>query len=589
MATSKYATKKLSINNAQAFIDAVRASDTSTDKKSTILYAVLGGTKPWNNEPNPDDPPRTTDYTNFELHREFIGGKKIGTDDVCHVVPRYNWTSGTIYSMYRNSDANLFEKQFYVVNSELSVYKCLNNNRGAPSTVEPTGYSTVSFTSSDGYTWKYMYTIPLGLADKFLTAVHMPVRTIEQTDNTTESDRQVDVQQAAVNGAIEIVELNNKGSGYYGLVDAQVAIATETTIRLSTSGVVTPELTDGFYTGASLYITSGTGAGQLRRIVNYDGSLAQITVNTDFQTTPENDSLITISPTVNIIGDGRNAKAYAILNGTEVANVAVINVGEKYSRADVYISSNSELGSGASANAYIAPTGGHGSNAVEELFADKVAMNVQFDGKEGNSSTGKGYIPADESLKFRTVTLLKDPILKVNQNNDLLNSEEVANTSNSPETLRFTTRCEFIYESDSAPRIIPNDTLTNENFRLQAELGSIEFQTELDLQDRRDNAMRNALRTANGNVVYIEDDENLTDPEAVVFYLNNVNSYSTYRAFIADDVILRYPDETKVGRIQFVRAPEANTYSGEVLYTENLEVVSRNTDQIEDIKIVLDF
>src|SRR6056300_18216 len=153
MATSKYATKKLSINNAQAFIDAISASDTSVDKKSTILYAVLGGTKPWNNEPNPDDPPRTVNYTNFESHREFIGGKKIGPDDVSHVIPRYNWESGTVYSMYRNTDADLFNKKFYVVNQDLSVYKCLNNNKGVPSTIEPTGFPTTSFTSSDGYTW----------------------------------------------------------------------------------------------------------------------------------------------------------------------------------------------------------------------------------------------------------------------------------------------------------------------------------------------------------------------------------------------------------------------------------------------------
>src|SRR6056300_1761866 len=124
-------------------------------------------------------------------------------------------TTDTVYSMYRDTDEDMYDRQFYVLTNEYNVYKCLYNNKGGASTVKPTGFSTSSFTTSDGYTWKYMYTISLGDANKFLTSVHMPVKTITASDGSTESDRQLAVQNAAVNGAIEVIETVNVGSGYH--------------------------------------------------------------------------------------------------------------------------------------------------------------------------------------------------------------------------------------------------------------------------------------------------------------------------------------------------------------------------------------
>jgi hypothetical protein len=116
--------------------------------------------------------------------------------------------------MYRDTDEDMYDRTYYVLTDENNVYKCIFNNKGGASTVKPTGFSTSSFTTSDGYTWKYMYTISLGDANKFLTSVHMPVKTITASDGSTESDRQLAVQNAAVNGAIEVIETVNVGSGY---------------------------------------------------------------------------------------------------------------------------------------------------------------------------------------------------------------------------------------------------------------------------------------------------------------------------------------------------------------------------------------
>lgn len=589
----RYATKDLSINNAQAFVKALNARDGSTTKNSVILYAVLGNTNDWTNEPNPNFVENTEQNLQYEQHRRFIGAKKIDVGSVSHVVPRYDWSSGVVYSMYRDTDSDLHERQYYALTDQYNVYKCLYNNKGAESTVKPTGFSTLPFTTSDGYTWKYMYTISLGEADKFLTSVHMPVKTIVTPDTSPEQTRQQAVQNAAVNGSIEIVETVNFGSGYHQVANAVVEVGGKTTLKISGAGDGGASPIQGFYNGSSVYISSGTGVGQLRRIVQWSGATKTLTVNTDFTTTPNTDSRVIISPTVTIIGDGHNAQAYTRVNSAtgSIANVSVISVGSQYTRAKAIISSNGIHGSGATANAVVSPVGGHGSNPVRELAADKILLNVQFNGSEGVSATGAGYIPSN--TEFRTLSILKDPVLKVDANNAHIPFETIANTSNSPSTLRFTTRATLSYTSmdgnNPVNPFVGDDIITNERNRLAAELGTLEFVTTLGSVQRRSDSMVNAVQGANAQIVYIREDETQSDASFHTAYLNSVQSYSNHVPFTKDDILLKSTSDTPVATIEAIKGPEANTFSGEILYTENIRAVSRTPEQIEDIKIILDF
>ena len=198
----------------------------------------------------------------------------------------------------------------------------LYNNKGGQSTVKPASLSTTPFTTSDGYTWKYMYTISLGSANKFLTAAHMPVQLLSNSDGSTEQNNQVAVQNAAVNGAIQIIETNDIGSGYGMLNSTAVIGSTQDSLQLAAGSAST---IDNFYNGDSVYIQSGTGLGQLRRIVNYDGSSRTLTTNTNFTVIPDTTSTILISPTVNIIGDGNGALAYSLVNTNgNVSNVCLL-------------------------------------------------------------------------------------------------------------------------------------------------------------------------------------------------------------------------------------------------------------------------
>lgn len=593
MTQYKYATKELSINNAKAFIDKIRADDTSTEKKSNILYAVIGNHLNYLNEPTPETPIETTQDKQYEVWRQAIAAKKITGDDISHVVRRIDWTSGNVYAMYDDTDPDLYSKDFYVLTDEMNVYKCLSNNNGQPSTVKPTGYSILKFTTSDNYTWKYLYSISLGESEKFLTATHMPVKTISVVDGSVEQSRQLDVQNAAVNGSIEIVTTDTQGLNYRTVENVVVVSAGQDSVRLSDAGANPPSPIDNFYNGSSLYITSGLGSGQLKRIIKYAGATKTAVVNSSFTTIPNSTSRVNISPTITIIGDGQDATAYSKVdqNSSGISEIVVTNRGIGYTRAEAIVSANGVHGSGATATPIISPVGGHGHDPVRELGADKIMLNVKLIEEEGVSANGNGYIPTD--MQYRSISVLKDPLLKVDANNDVIASETIANTSNSPLTLRLTHKYKISYNqmNNNVPinSFVVGDSITNERIRFRAEQGTLEFITELNDFQRRQASLENAFKGANANIVFIEDDATETDTSFYNIYVNDVNSYGQYVPFATDDFLLKRTGQIKIATIKGLSGPEANTFSGEILYTSNVQKVVRDDEQTEDIKIILDF
>jgi hypothetical protein len=152
------------------------------------------------------------------VYDDLLAAKKITSSDVSFVIPRRNWTSGTTYDYYRHDYGNritgttttqtstsaattLFDATFYVRTSDNRVYKCLDNNNGGTVSDEPTSTSTSIFTTSDGYKWKYMYSLTAAQQSNFLSTDFMAVA----TDST--------VSSAAVNGALDIVKIKTAGTG----------------------------------------------------------------------------------------------------------------------------------------------------------------------------------------------------------------------------------------------------------------------------------------------------------------------------------------------------------------------------------------
>jgi len=265
---------------------------------------------------------------------------------VSFVIPRRNWTSGTVYDIYRhdyeefitgststrvtsNSGATtLFDSTFYVLTSDRNVYKCLDNNGGATSTDEPTGNSTSVITTSDDYKWKYMYTLSAAQQANFLSTDFMGVST-----NST-------VSSAAVDGALDVIKIKTAGSSY-------------TVSGGATSGTITAVPIKGDGTGGVCSITLTSGA------------ITAVTVTT---------------------------------RGTGYTSGYIRN-------ADIITATNAGgAGSGAELDVIIPPKGGHGYNAVEELGGFFVMLNTTL---EGTESTNSGDFTAAND--FRKITLIKDP------------------------------------------------------------------------------------------------------------------------------------------------------------------------------------
>lgn len=144
-----------------------------------ILYMTIGRNFTWPLDSNGEAPSTPLDTIEDEIltRESIIGMKRISFSDTCLVAPRHDWTTGTVYDEYAPDDPALFSKEFYVLTDDNNVYKCISNNNGAQSTVKPTGTSTTTITTADGYQWKFMYDVPSSLVLSFLTTDWVPVPT----------------------------------------------------------------------------------------------------------------------------------------------------------------------------------------------------------------------------------------------------------------------------------------------------------------------------------------------------------------------------------------------------------------------------
>jgi len=249
-------TSKFRVHNAQQF------TESFSEASNTIMYLFIGKNTAFPDDNNPPTPVNSTANIEYTPWRDMYAAKRITTSDVTHAVPRYDWTSGTVYDQYDDTDTNLIESDdFYVITEDYNVYKCLFNAGATASTTKPTGVSTSPFTTADGYIWKFMYTVTTAKALKFLTNDYIPVQTLASDDGSD----QWDVQTAAVDGGIHVIKVTSGGSGYATAPavtitgDGTGATANSTiTANVVTSVTITAAGTG--YTRASVTFASGAAA-----------------------------------------------------------------------------------------------------------------------------------------------------------------------------------------------------------------------------------------------------------------------------------------------------------------------------------------
>jgi len=180
-------------------------------------YVFLSKVDPWVNDTAPPIPTQDQQYIKSVFKNTFVA-KLVTSNDLCPVIARIDWTANTIYDYYKDN-IDMFQKdvdgypvyEFYVKNTYDQVFKCLWNNNGGMSTqmpfFQPGTYGTDNiYQGTDGYKWKYMYTISSGLKVKFMDSTWIPVPVGANTPNP--------LLTSAGYGDIEVINVTNGGTGY---------------------------------------------------------------------------------------------------------------------------------------------------------------------------------------------------------------------------------------------------------------------------------------------------------------------------------------------------------------------------------------
>lgn len=388
-------------------------------------------------DPDSDIASDSVDYTD-EIYRQMVFGKKLTSDDVFSVARRIDWEANTVYDQYDSNTAVLSMGDYYVsvnAGAYYHVYKCLYNNRDTRSTVQP-DFDMVSpgdryFETSDGYMWKYLYSVTDDIVDAFATEDYFPV-----TSNTT-------VVSEASEGSIDIISVDGRGSDYDNYVAGNNYFST-TQLRLGgnsllfdiSSNTSTSSAND-FYNDCIIYIKSGPAneVGQYKKIVDYtvNSTSKAIVLESAFTNAISIAACYEIYPSIGFTSDfseTEEAVAYAVVNsvGNTIHKVDVIYPGAGYRSVTAEVMAYVGVGAtNAELRIIASPPGGHGSDPVSEIGASTVMLRMEYDGGESNT------IPSGND--YRSVGLLVDPLFDgmtitvSSLTGSFLNGEEVLGVS----------------------------------------------------------------------------------------------------------------------------------------------------------------
>jgi len=232
------------------------------------------------------------------------------------------------------------------------------------------------------------------------------------------------------------------------------------------------------------------------------------------------------TPTVTIDGDGGGCTATATVVGGVVTEIEVNTIGSGYSQAVVTLSGGGPT-TAATARAVLSPPGGHGSDPTTELGGFFTMLNVQLDGQEGS-----GDFPTDNDYR---------------QLGMVLNPDNYSTTTTATATTLIATES-LTYTGLSGGDFAVDDLVEGQTSGARAYIDSVD--------------------TTNSTIRFHQESD------------------TGFTSFQVGETIEVGAVSATVGTLV---DPEVEKFSGDVIYIENRSPVTRADDQIEDVKLVLEF
>jgi hypothetical protein len=488
---------------------------------------------------------KESEYDAFlNIWSQTVFGKKA---DLVPVARRVEWTANTFYPQYDDRNEDIATEDFFVIDPDTKyIFKCIENpattsNTQPLSANNPGEYPSLAigtpFTLSDGYTWFFMGEVDDEDEALFGTSNYIPILA-----NTT-------VTNAAIDGALFVIDVESEGSGYLTLSGKTGVPFGSSTNRVRIPGNT---LNASYYANSGILIANTSGGIEVRQINS-------VTVNASDPVNPFTEIVLVagqnftagflelgqdfiISPYVDITSKtGSGAEAYSVVGDDgQIQRIIVTKYGTGYRDATAVIRSAPDIGSGATIRPIISPSGGHGSNIFDELYIDSFAIASKFDANN---------FPLE--AKYSTLALLKNPTYRAN---------------NAP-----------FYEQSFVQTV---------DLPLDGSVALPEFTSGEEVRgnviDGNTSRVASGLVTfANSSVIQLTGIDGDFGPNQTLIGQTSGEIVYTANASVWSD---QFGSNTAaVG----VSNTDIKLYSGDILYAKNVEQITRSNTSPEQIKIVI--
>jgi len=526
-------------NSSNSYYVFVGLSNPSSKFTSVAAFGRNATDALWNDEQNRKKPVDNINYLNH-IRDTMVFGKKITSDNIRRVIRKVTWTKDRAYDMYRHdyspnnlspngNTPRLYDTDYYVINKDFNVYICIDNGSSGINTTGNASLNEPTLTGLEPF--RATGSKDDGYLWKYLF-------TVAPTD-IIKFD------------ATEFIPLPNDWSN-------------------STESNIANVRDNG---------NSDINNNQIKKVYIEDGGTGYSGGSGD-------------GKEVNIIGDGTGAKAIVEVDTTSKISDVKVSVGGKgytYGMLDLR-----DFGSAGSAKLIpiIPPKKGHGFDIYQELGADRVLVYARFD------DSTKDF-PID--TKFAQIGIVKNPTS--------IGSTQIFDQAqySSVSSLYLN---DFPQSSDISIGDVITQDVKNQSGEVVGEVRGYVVSFDIISNDTsnpiavlkyyRDRSLY--FNKSTGNQQDYAGIGTAADADGKIydFISSSVDEVriegTTKSVGINTDFsgITTNPTGTKIIDLgcEFkngISQSEINNQSGDIIYLDNRQLITRDSRQKEDIKVILEF